>query len=263
MNIRITAFFSSIVASIAWITILTWLIPKEKGNFAADLLLDLNTTSFSYPFTIQNLMWIVFFIGVGELSARYAEGSQEHNQLDKSLLPEDDQMFRKQDLASIYRKIRSTDPDGKFWLQRLLSRSILAFQVDGSIGQVNSVFSFTIDLCQHEVDLRYNMLKYLVWLIPTLGFIGTVVGIALALQSAGEMVAGLKPDEDITSLGADLMITLTEKLGVAFYTTLLALLQSAVLMFAMHLIQGWEERTLNKVGQYCLDNLINRLYEKK
>ena len=51
-------------------------------------------------------------------------------------------------------------------------------------------------------------------------------------------------------------------LGVAFYTTLLALLQSAVLTFAMHLIQGREEAALNRVGEYRFSNLVNRLYER-
>ena len=35
---------------------------------------------------------------------------------------------------------------------------------------------------------------------------------------------------------------------------------AAVLVFMQNLIQGREEKTLNKAGQYCLDNLINRLY---
>ena len=29
-----------------------------------------------------------------------------------------------------------------------------------------------------------------------------------------------------------------------------------------HIAQGREEGALNHAGQYCLDNLINRLYEK-
>ena len=56
--------------------------------------------------------------------------------------------------------------------------------------------------------------------------------------------------------------TLTDNLGTAFYTTLLALLQAAVLVFLMHVIQAREEKSLNDAGQYCLDNLINRLYER-
>ena len=45
-----------------------------------------------------------------------------------------------------------------------------------------------------------------------------------------------------------MMKELTGSLGVAFYTTLLALLLSAVLMATLHLVQGREETALNRVG---------------
>ena len=51
------------------------------------------------------------------------------------------------------------------------------------------------------------------------------------------------------------------EIGVAFNTTLLALSMSLLLVLAQHMIQAFEERMLNEAGQYCLDNLINRLYE--
>ena len=38
------------------------------------------------------------------------------------------------------------------------------------------MFNSSMELYQHETELRYNLLRYLVWLIPTLGFIGTVAG---------------------------------------------------------------------------------------
>ncbi len=262
MALRIIAFLGALVAGIIWVSVLSLVIPEN--SLPGDLLLDLNTSSFPYPFTIQNLMWIVSFVGIGELLVRYLVGSGEYHQLGKQLLPEDSQtVLRKQDVGVLYQTIRPTDPEGKYWLQRMVSRSILAFQSTGSVEQVSSVFNSTLELYQHEVDLRYNMLRYLVWLIPTLGFIGTVVGIALALKSVGANFAEAGQGADLSQLGPQLMQSLTQKLGVAFYTTLLALLQSAVLMLAMHLIQGHEEGALNKVGQYCLDNLINRLYEKR
>jgi len=262
MDIRLSAFLGALVTAVVWIAVLSLLMPAGQESLAADLLLDRNTQSFTYPFTIQNLMWLVFFIGAGELLVRHLAGSGETQQLGRRLLPEDDQtVLRQQDVGPIYREVRATDPQSRFWLQRMLSRTILQFQSTGSIDQVNAVFNSTLELYQHEIDLRYNLLRYLVWLIPTLGFIGTVVGIALALKGAGATFAA--SSGDLSQLGPQLMQGLTKELGVAFYTTLLALLQSAVLMFAMHLIQGREEGALNKVGQYCLDNLVNRLYEKR
>ena len=41
---------------------------------------------------------------------------------------------------------------------------------------------------------------------------------------------------------------------------LLALVMASILVFIQNVVQGREETALNKAGQYCLDNLINRLY---
>ena len=88
-----------------------------------------------------------------------------------------------------------------------------------------------------------------------------MLGIAFALRTAGQLFAAVDPE--LGELGPEMMTSLTAELGVAFYTTLLALLQSAVLMLALHTVQGREETALNKVGHYCLRNLVNRLYEHR
>ena len=250
------------VAGVVWIgllTVLLWGAPAD--HMGAALLLGLHSAFPPYPFTIQNVMWLVFFLGFGELVARHRAGGEEGAQLTRGLLPEDDTVLLRQvDLRPVYEGVRKSDPNGEYWLQRLLSSVILQFQSSGSTDQVNAVFNSLVDLFQHEIELRYNLLRYLVWLIPTLGFIGTVVGIALALGEAGAMFAGAAAGE---AAPPELMRNLTRELGVAFYTTLLALLQSAVLMATMHVVQGREEGALNRVGQYCLRNLVNRLYEPR
>jgi biopolymer transport protein ExbB/TolQ len=103
----------------------------------------------------------------------------------------------------------------------------------------------------HEIDMRYNMTRYITWLIPSIGFLGTVVGIMMALNYAGDRANVESPD---------MLYQVTERLGVAFATTFLALVQAAIVVFLQSLVQGGEEKTLNRAGQYCLDNLINRLY---
>ena len=73
------------------------------------------------------------------------------------------------------------------------------------------------------------MVRYVVWAIPTLGFIGTVLGISLALAFAGAV--------DLQD--PNLLAELTKRLAVAFDTTLLALVMSAVLVLA----STWCRRT--------------------
>ena len=124
------------------------------------------------------------------------------------------------------------------------------FQINQSVDQANALLNSSLELFLHEIDLRYSMIRYVVWAIPTLGFIGTVVGISLALAFAGS--ADLQDP--------DLLAELTKRLAVAFNTTLLALVMSIALVLIQHAVQAYEEKALNDVGQYCLDNLINRLY---
>ena len=210
-----------------------------------------------YPFTIQNLMWLMFFVGCGEIWSRMHQTSRDLEPVNARLLPEDrETMLRAQDLGPIYRRVSEGGYAEDAFLPRLVNRTILQFQSSRSVSQANSLLNSTLELCQHEIELRYNVLRYLVWLIPTLGFIGTVLGIALALHAAGTVTF------NDTNMMQKMMPELTSNLGVAFYTTLLALIQSAMLVMALHIVQAREERTLNRAGQYCLDNLINRLWDK-
>lgn len=220
---------------------------------AAKLLIDPNF--FLYPASIQNLMWLVLFFGFGELLVRAKNSRAEIAQFNAKYLPEDERtILQAGDLGAIYNNVKNQPGADDLFLPRLIKRVILQFQSNRSVGQANALLNSSLELFLHEIDLRYNMLRYIMWLIPSLGFIGTVIGIAMALNFAGD------PSTDFQD--PRMLSILADKLGVAFFTTLLALLQSALLVFLIHLIQGREEKALNDAGQYCLDNLINRLYER-
>ena len=222
------------------------------------MLLDRNSRVLPYPFTIQNVMWIIFFASIAELCVRMFSAQKDKSQVRLQLLPEDDDtMLRAQDLAPFAARAREQLNIRNSFLQRLIVRVIWQFQSSLSVSQANEILPSSTDLIQHEIDMRYNIIRYFAWLIPTLGFIGTVMGIGLALETAGQ-----PPSLDDTEELRQWMMTLTSDLGVAFNTTLVALLLSAVIVFLMHIAQEMEEMALNRSAQYCLDNLINRLWQK-
>ena len=211
-----------------------------------------------YPFTIQNVMWMMLFVGLAEVWCRLKRASEEVRQLGLGLLPEDDTtILRSKDLIPIYRRMVKARRARHYCVQRMVLRSIQQFQISRSASQANSLVNSSLELMQHEIDLKYNMLRYIVWLIPTLGFIGTVIGIALALSAANNM-----PSLDDAQAVRVWFGAMTTELGLAFNTTFLALVMAAVLVFLQHIAQGREEAALNRAGQYCLDNLINRLFEE-
>ena len=250
---KLIVFGTSVAVGIVVITLLSLVFGNPDSVLGA-ILLDRHTTNLPYPVTIQNFMWLLFTVGCGELWTRYNQSKLESEQTTKRLLPEEDTvMLRVQDLGPLYHRVQQSDGKHDFFVQRLIGRCILQFQGSKSVSQTNSLLNSSLELIQHELDLKYTMIRYLVWLIPTIGFIGTIVGIAISLDYA----ANIENPQD-----PRLLASIAGRLGVAFYTTLLALIQSAILVFALHIVQGREEMALNRAGQYCLDNLINRLYEK-
>ncbi len=257
---------ASLLGGVLLVALLTLALPAPPavgddgaGEFSLSaLLLGRGSDSFPYPLTIQNVMWLMFCLALGELWARFNRASVEIRQLDHSPLPWNDEavLFRPgRDLAPVYKWTQSDPSARHYMLQRLASRIVQQFQSNGSVDQASNVMAASMELMQHEVDLRYNLLRYMAWLIPTLGFVGTVVGIAFALGAAAQMPAELTDPE----LVRPWFTGMTVELGVAFYTTLLALLMAVVVVFLMHIAQEREESALNMVGQCCLDHLINRL----
>jgi flagellar motor component MotA len=201
------------------------------------------------------LVGLVFALGLGELIVRARTAAAEQAELGMRYLPEDETtILQAPELRRIYAVARqATQADGRSqgrFLPRLIQRVVTQFQTNQAIDQANALLNSSLELALHEVDLRYSMIRYVIWAIPTLGFIGTVIGISLALAYAGAV--------DLQD--PSLLSELTKRLAVAFNTTLLALVMSAVLVLIQHVVQAYEERALNQAGQYCLDNLINRLY---
>jgi biopolymer transport protein ExbB/TolQ len=240
----VLALSMTIVAIIVIILIST--LP-DRGT--TRLLIDAQAPYF--PWTIQNLMWVMFFLGLGELFFRWVQARHLDRQLrDDPLRQTGKEVITPEKVRELYMafRARSRFPDD---LPALLKRLLLQFQTTGSVGQTQEFFNAQIDLRYNRMESDYTMIRYIVWLIPTLGFIGTVMGIAMALSYA----ASHDPQ------AASFLAGLTDKLSVAFYTTLVGLVMSAILVFVMSLVQGYEEGRLHTMESYVLDHLINRLYK--
>ena len=95
-------------------------------------------------------------------------------------------------------------------------------------------------------DAENSMIRYLIWAIPSIGFIGTVRGIGGALSLADKALAG-----DIAGM--------TNSLGVAFNSTLVALLISIFLMFLFHQLQRLQDGQMVDIQAYCDRYLLARI----
>ena len=90
----------------------------------------------------------------------------------------------------------------------------------------------------------YSLLLTINWAVPILGFLGTVIGITLA-------IANVTPEQLDTSLNS-----VTGGLAVAFDTTTVAMSFSLILVFAYDWIKRSEQRVLATVDDIALQELL-------
>lgn len=119
----------------------------------------------------------------------------------------------------------------------------------GATRNVQDVSVVAHGVCQSEaerLDTDMSMIRYIAWAIPAIGFIGTVRGIGDALSSAHKAVGG-----DISGV--------TEGLGVAFNSTLVALLLSIILMFLLHQLQRVQEQLVHDTETWLDQRVIRNM----
>ena len=167
---RMAVLGLSVLAGCIFIGIMSMLIGDTKAGI---VLLDSQSELFKsvYPLTLQNIMHILFFIGLGELFVRWRTAIREQRFMDQHYLPEDDEtVLQFQDLGPIRLQVSDKFDGENGFLPSLIDLCILQFQSSRSIDQAVSVLNSSLELIAHRVDLRYTMLRYIAWAIPTFGF---------------------------------------------------------------------------------------------
>ncbi len=116
----------------------------------------------------------------------------------------------------------------------------------GNVQNLSDAIESSVEALAVRQEAENSMIRYLIWAIPSIGFIGTVRGIGEALSLADKALAG-----DIAGM--------TNSLGVAFNSTLVALLISIFLMFLFHQLQRLQDGQIVDIQAYCDQYLLARI----
>jgi len=144
------------------------------------------------------------------------------------------------------------------FLVRRLERALRHFLSRRRTVEIVEFLAAESRVDEGRVDASYGLVRVFIWAIPTLGFIGTVIGIGAAVAGfsttleAASSLEGMKESIGLVTGG----------LGVAFDTTLLALVMSILIMFPASAIQRREEAFLAEVDDYCAEHLIPKLRDE-
>ncbi|MGE0158560.1 MAG: MotA/TolQ/ExbB proton channel family protein [Gemmatimonadales bacterium] len=114
------------------------------------------------------------------------------------------------------------------------------------------------ELIRHQSDLEadhaassYRVVKLLIWAMPILGFIGTVLGISLAVGGFSQFLTTSVSIEDVQRVTTELG-EVAGGLSFAFDTTLIGLVGGLVASVLSTGVQGREERVLTRVEELGL-----------
>ena len=148
--------------------------------------------------------------------------------------------------------------DGRFGEDSLfqrIDRALENFRERNNAAETVDQLRLNAERDEGLLESSYTMLRVFIWAIPILGFIGTVLGIGASVAGFSEAVSAAA-NLDVMK---DAIGVVTSGLGVAFDTTLLALVMSIFIMVPTSSLQKTEEDYLARVDDYCQRHLVGRL----
>lgn len=138
-----------------------------------------------------------------------------------------------------------------------IRKALELFESRTDNGEVGAFLNTQSDIDANRSSGSYALVKVFLWAIPILGFIGTVMGLSVAV---GSLAMGDNTDPEALKSSIN---SLTEGLGVAFDTTLLGLILSILMSFPLAAVQKKEDETLTMIDAYCVEKLLPKLNDSK
>ena len=202
----------------------------------------------------EQITCYVFFTWAGFiLLSRYYELLRQRGAFGLGLLPtEEGARILPEDARPLQRKVEQQARGKPYILVNLLRLALGKYALSRSSQDVSETIRMQADVDMGRLVSGMSTVHFLAWAIPAVGFLGTVRGLAMSMGMAGRVKEG----------GIEqFLANVTQHLDVAFDCTLVALALSLPIMFLIHSVQRDEEALVIDCQQYCLEHLVNRLYD--
>jgi hypothetical protein len=144
-------------------------------------------------------------------------------------------------------------------LGRRIQGALEHFKSRSSVPEVQQYLATQAELDASSVDSGYSLLRSFIWVVPLLGFIGTVTGISDAVSGLDAILAkGGGAEKLVEGLGL-----VTHGLAVAFDTTFLALVMAIVLLFPTESLRKIEYAMLDRIAAFTNESLLRRMSDER
>ncbi len=199
---------------------------------------------------------LLFFTAFWMLVLKFPVINREFAVFDLDLLPlEHNQIIDAAMSRKILARINRLNQDQKKRL--LVSRirhALMRFTQLGTAEKLDDLLRYRAETDLAAMESSYAAPRFIIWAIPVLGFVGTVMGISAGVQNFSTLIQNAS---NLSGLRHSLK-GVTYGLGQAFQTTMLALTMSLILMLIMSVIQRREDHLLASIDEYCAENLLQK-----
>lgn len=188
----------------------------------------------------------MFGIGLAALVIKAGEIMWQRRTVSEATLPPiPDGGQDPMEAVDLVKGLPDPEPRGETLIVRRLREALDLVVRTGTADDLEDHLKYLSDLDAARAAQGYGLVRFVIWAIPIMGFLGTVIGITVA-------IACLSPTqlENISGVVAGL--------GTAFDTTATALGLSMVLMFGQFLVDRSEQRLLTEVDATAWESLAGR-----
>lgn len=204
---------------------------------------------------VEYIETAMFFVGLAAILLKLQDVFRELSSVSKIELPappREGQMI--DDAAGLLDQLEEYPTRiQRHALWRRLFQGIEHVHVTGSAAGLQEELKYFADQEAERAYQSYSLVRIVIWATPMLGFLGTVIGITLALGN-------LSPEALVNEPKAA-MESLLGGLSIAFDTTALALSLSIFLMFAQFVADRIENELLTVVDSTASAQLSGRFQQ--
>jgi biopolymer transport protein ExbB/TolQ len=246
------AFLMGMVMAGAWYALVIFVFGHVPGISRLAIIFLRQSNMFAViPATI------FFFGGVSILILKGKKLKFQERALKLSAVPTEPEFVLNEATApKVLNRIHAlVDHPRHFVLLNRIDRALSNFKNMGQVNDVSAILRAQAENDEDQVASSYTVVNGLVWGIPVLGFIGTVLGLSLAI---GRFTQTLQAAGDLEKIRASLQ-GVTSGLATAFESTLVALTFTLFLQLFITFSQKREMAFLDECNDYCHSHVISKL----
>jgi biopolymer transport protein ExbB/TolQ len=219
----------------------------EPGGFAYELFLPGGSI---FEQLIPLSIMFLFFWSLADLAIKYRGIRLQSRSLSHEAVQNSPDRVARLEIDEALQALQGAHKkDRAGYVFRTVESLIEHLKMTGDTQRSHEYFRHQIDIDAEATSSGYTVVRIFIWAMPILGFIGTVVGISLAVGDFSGFLSGDIDDIELVKLE---LANVSNGLSFAFNTTLLGLVTSLVAMLFTTYMQRRSEELTRSVEEVCL-----------